>query len=62
MNGNRAYYSENYQSLRIAAEDELRDEEEREEIERIKAGLRESKAAGKWWHRYFPFTITIERR
>lgn len=40
------------------AEQELEEEQLREAIDRYKERIR----AGKWWHRFIPFTITIHWR
>ena len=40
------------------AQDELKEERFREEVEALKAKLRQAR----WWHRVFPWQILIRRR
>ena len=49
----------NTEVLRKIAEEEVKAERDREEIEKIKKKLREHKP---WWHRLLPFKIVIVRR
>lgn len=51
-----------HQSVRITAEEELRAELRRAQIDRLKVSLREKLVARKWWHRFVPFVVTIRRR
>lgn len=41
---------------------EIADEQMRTYVEVIKAQLRAKSASARWWHRFFPFVITIRRR
>jgi hypothetical protein len=45
--------------LRRQAEDELKQEARRKRVDEIKAALRVKKP---WWHKIFPFKVTITKR
>lgn len=48
--------------IEVLALDEIRREDRRAAIDAAKARIREKAARRRWWHRLFPFVITITRR
>jgi len=52
----------NFDEVFMAAKEEVLYEFRREQIENIKKQIRQDIKNKRWWHRFIPFTIKIERR
>lgn len=50
------------QDIEAQAKAELEAEEHRAAVEAAKQHIREKRAAQRWWHALFPYTIEIKRR